>query len=119
VGSRVVWWSSDGVLPRRSCCPTPGGVPVGQVQLEVSKRRHPGRDHTITIAVPVGPSPELAAETLFERLTDFQLGAGEPNNLRPGMLGFGSWLPLPAAAMHRGPRRSRNQRCLWGNRVGN
>lgn len=54
---------------------TPGGVPVGQVQVKVSKRHHSHRRHTITIAVPVGPSPELAAEKMVQRLTDFPLWA--------------------------------------------
>lgn len=55
---------------------TPGGVPIGQVRVEVSKGRWPRHTHTITVQVPdAAASPDQAAQQMFERLTGFPLWA--------------------------------------------
>ena len=49
---------------------TPGGIPIGQVRVNVSKGRWPRHTHTITIQVPDRASPEQAAQQMFDRLAN-------------------------------------------------
>jgi hypothetical protein len=53
--------------------PSPGGVPTGQVRVQVSRRSRPHRSHTVTVQVPVGDSSEEAARQMLQRLTEVSL----------------------------------------------